>query len=289
LTSIATSASVGIDDDRAPALEPDTRLERALDLLMDAQLVEEGAASLRGPDPHPEPGQIAVEELAREHQEPVRVDDDLLELLRDHVAQEPLREIEVTVDQDRRAARALARLDRAPETAQVGGVAGEGGVPHPLGGGPHDPSPDIAPLALGELGETVALRELLDAPRDEDPVDERQVHERAPRQGDLRRQPGALRRHRLLGDLDEDLLPLAQQVLDRRRGRPRRDGGGHRRGRGIRLLGRVERAVALVGLEVELSRPRVGQVRDVRNASLSAPMSTKAACIPGMTRPTRPL
>src|SRR5690606_2469203 len=68
---------------------------------------------------------------------------------------------------------------------------------------------------LGKLLEAGPLIPLVDLAGDPDMVREGHVHQEPPRQGDLRRHPGALRADRLLGDLNEDLVPLLQLLLDR--------------------------------------------------------------------------
>ena len=62
----------------------------------------------------------------------------------------------------------------------------------------------------------LALLARLDLARDADVIDRRHEHQEAPRHRDVRGEAGALGAERLLDDLDEDLLPFLEQVLDLR-------------------------------------------------------------------------
>ena len=67
--------------------------------------------------------------------------------------------------------------------------------------------------ALEDVAQARALV-VLEPARDAEALAARDVDDEAARERDLRRQPRALRLHRVLDDLDEDLLAAAEQVLD---------------------------------------------------------------------------
>ena len=79
-------------------------------------------------------------------------------------------------------------------------------------------------MRLDGLAQARALLVRADALRDADVIDRRQVHDVAARQRDVARAARALGADRILGDLDDDLLALADDVADRRR---LRDATGH--------------------------------------------------------------
>ena len=93
---------------------------------------------------------------------------------------------------------------RSPDELLLGGA---------LGGGADD-QPALGELeALADRLQALALV-VLEPARDADPVAVRRVDEEAARERDLRRQPRALRAHRVLDGLDEHLLAAGDELLD---------------------------------------------------------------------------
>ena len=94
------------------------------------------------------------------------------------------------------------------------------------GGGRADDHAAGEAVRLAELADDAAqarpLLARLDLARDADVVDRRHEHEEPAGHRHVRGEPGALRAERLLDHLDEDLLPLAQQLLDLRPAAARR-------------------------------------------------------------------
>ena len=123
------------------------------------------------------------------------------------------RKLCLLVDERGRLGRLRPRLDRLPEPLQEDEVAldvlGRGA----LGGGAHDDAAFLHVEALDDVLQPRALG-VLEPARDAEPFAVRHVDEEAARQRDLRRQPGALRLHRILDRLDEQLLAARDQVLD---------------------------------------------------------------------------
>ena len=128
-----------------------------------------------------------------------------------------------------------------------------------LGHGAHD---EAAGLALGDervdlLAQVLALGLVLDALRDADVRVLRQVDQQPPRDRDLRGKARALAADRILDHLHEQRLALGEDALDRAHSPPS-----------------PLRAVQMSAT--------------CRNAARASPISTKADCMPGSTRHTRP-
>ena len=78
-------------------------------------------------------------------------------------------------------------------------------------GGPDDYPAIAQSQTRGLLAQTLALA-ILQAARHADPLARWGVDHVAPRDRQLHRQPRALRLQRVLDDLDDDLLPGAEQI-----------------------------------------------------------------------------
>ena len=115
-------------------------------------------------------------------------------------------------------------------------------------------------------------------------IDSGHVDQMASRQGDVGGDAGALGADRLLGDLHQQLLPLLQQLLDRMQ---RLEIGMARR----RCTVAVVLLVILFAVIQQDSYSSMASNTSAtyRKAAFSRPISTKAACMPGSTRMTRPL
>src|SRR5262249_60695123 len=85
-----------------------------------------------------------------------------------------------------------------------------------LGDGPDDEAAGRRPQALDDLAQPLALLLVLDAARHADVPGLGHVDDRPPGNRDERGDAGPLGAEGLLRDLDEDLLPPAQELLDRR-------------------------------------------------------------------------
>ena len=146
-----------------------------------------------------------------------RVDQDARRLLGRHVAQHPLRKIQILVDQRREGNGPGFFGQIAPELGQVFDV-----VLHlPLARGlRHGADDESAGQALGQellqfLAQILALGFVLDALRDADVRVLRQEHQQPTGQAHLGRQARALGADRVLDHLHQQGLALVQDALDR--------------------------------------------------------------------------
>src|SRR5262249_43068968 len=106
-----------------------------------------------------------------------------------------------------------ARLDLLPDLLQEPDVALDVLLGRALGGRADDDAALRQVDLLEDVAEPRALL-VLEPARDPDPLTLRHVDDEAAGERDLGRQPRALRLHRVLHGLDEDLLAAAEQVLD---------------------------------------------------------------------------
>ena len=122
--------------------------------------------------------------------------------------------------------------------------------------------------ALHLLAKPLAFGALADLAADADAARERHVDEEAAGERDLRGDARALRGDRLLGDLDEDLLPALQHILDR--AAPSRDG---------RAMASSSSSSPSSSSSSSSSSPSSSNTRSDawRKALFSVPMSTNAA------------
>ena len=136
-----------------------------------------------------------------------------LEVAGEEIADDPQRQLGLLVDERRRLRGLRARLDRLPEPLQEDEVAldvlGRGA----LGRGADD---DAAFLDVELLDDVLQARALavVEPARDAEPLALRDEDEEAAGERDLGRQPRALRLHRVLDRLHEDLLAAGDQVGD---------------------------------------------------------------------------
>ena len=135
------------------------------------------------------------------------------EVAGEEIAHDPQGQLCLLVHERRRARTLRPGLDRLPEALQEDEVAldilGRG----TLGRSADD---DAALLDLEPLDDVLQPRALrvLEPARDPEPFAVRDVDQEPAGQRDLRRQPGALRLHRVLHRLHEQLLAARDQVLD---------------------------------------------------------------------------
>jgi hypothetical protein len=97
---------------------------------------------------------------------------------------------------------------------------------------------------------TIPFRLVRDPAGDADLARGREIDERAPRQRDVRRHARSLARDRILRDLDDELLPFLDELVD---ARPRRAGR-----RAVGLAGRLD----VLCFEIELLREGILHVQE---------------------------
>src|SRR5215216_7200961 len=141
------------------------------------------------------------------------VDDCALELVREEIADNAQRQLRFLIHERRRRCLLRLVLDRLPEALEEVDVA----LDVLRGDALRRGADDQAALLRGDLLEDVAeARALLvrQAPGDTGALSARDVDDEAAGQRDVSREPRALRLHRVLDGLDEELLAAAEQVLD---------------------------------------------------------------------------
>ena len=155
-----------------------------------------------------------------------RVDDQLRDVGGEEVAHRAQQQIEVVVDERRAAPPLGAADDLVPQLDEELHVRLELALGDPLGDRADDEPRPGRPHRVDDLAQPPPLLVGGDAARDADVVDRRHEHQVAPGQRDVARGPRPLGADRLLGDLDDDLLPFLEQVLDAGAAAdPRRVGG----------------------------------------------------------------
>src|SRR5215207_1010159 len=209
-----------VDDEVAARLEPHPRLDGLVDLGLHAVGFEDRLLARVELDAVDEPGLDAVDELDDLQVLLLRVHADGREVVGELVAQQPLHEVEVLVH-DGRGLRLLGVLaDVAPGADEVARVVAQILLGDADAGGADDEAARRHVLllddGLDELAQALALGVGLDLARDADVLDGRHVDEEAARERDVRGDARALRGDGLLGDLDDDLLPLAEEVCNHR-------------------------------------------------------------------------
>ncbi len=208
-----------VDDQVAARLQVDAARQRALDLVLHAVELEQRPLAAVQADLRRDPGHVG----AGERDQPLAllrgVDLDHRGALAGDVAQYPLRQAQLLVEQRRRRLAAAVLEDLAPAPAQVVDVGGELGLVRVFRRGPDDEAATLVGRhqALQPRLELHALALALDALRNADVRILRQVDQQAPGDADLRRQPRALGAQRILDHLHQQRLALEQQLLDRRR------------------------------------------------------------------------
>ena len=131
----------------------------------------------------------------------------------EQVADDPERQLGLLVDELGAGRELRARLDGLPEPLEEHEVPLDVLRRGALGRGAHDDAARRGGDPLEDFLEAVALG-VLEPPRDAEPLAVRDVDEEPPGQRDLRGQARALRLHRVLDRLHEDLLAPLDQVGD---------------------------------------------------------------------------
>ena len=123
------------------------------------------------------------------------------------------RQLRLLVDELRRARFLRLRLDRLPDALEEDDVALDVVFARAFGGGADDQPALLDAQLLQDVLQPRALL-VVEPARDAEPFALWDEDDEAARQRDLRRQPCALRLHRILDRLHENRLALADQVLD---------------------------------------------------------------------------
>ena len=206
-----------VDDQVAARLQVDAARQRLLDLVLDpVQIVQRPIAGVML-DAIEDVLRVLAGEFLHLLERLARIDQDPRRFLGRHVAQHPLREVQILVDQRRRRNRARFLGQVAPQLGQVLDVV----LHFALAGGLRHRADDEAAgepfrqQLLQLLAQHLALGLVLDALRDADMRVLRQVDQQPSGQADLRRQPRALGADRILDHLDQQRLALVQDALDR--------------------------------------------------------------------------
>ncbi len=205
----------------------------------------------------------AREELGGERADPVvlllRIDRDPVALRGEQVPHRAQGKGELPVDQDGGRGAFALLPDRLPEPDEVIHVGLELPLRPPLGRRAHDRAHPLGADRLHDLRKPVPLLRVLDPAGDPDVTGPRQEDQVASGEGDVAGDPRPLRPERLLGHLDEQVLPLPDEPLDRRDERVLREAGGP----DADLLGQ-DRLLGRVGVELELRRDEVAREEESR-------------------------
>jgi hypothetical protein len=143
----------------------------------------------------------------------VVVDERALEVAGEEIARDAQRQLGLLVDELGRARGLRLRLDRLPQALEEHEVALDVLLRRAFGGGADDDAALLDVQLAQDLLQAPALV-VVEAARHAEALALRDEDDEAARQRDLRRQPRALRLHRVLHRLDEDRLPAGDQVLD---------------------------------------------------------------------------
>jgi hypothetical protein len=208
------AVSASISSTITARLQPDLAFERPVYLDLDAVAVEDGVVPLVELD---DPGEVRHhrgDELLHPVVLGARVDDQLGHIGGEEVAHRAQQEIQIVVD-DRRAASPFGAADHfVPQLDEELHVALELALGDPVGHGAHDEARARRAHRIDDLPQPPPFLVRADAARDADVVDGRHEHQVAPGQRDVAGGARPLGADRFLGDLDDDLLPFLEQVLD---------------------------------------------------------------------------
>src|SRR5581483_8556346 len=204
-----------IDDDIAARLEPDLRLQRLVDLLLDAELFEQRRFLAVEPDAAHQGGLEAVHEAQHALVLLLGIDPNMGEVLGDQVAEGALYQVEVVVDQRRRLGVVGALLDLRPQVLKEADVGAQLFLADVLRGGAHNEAA-VAVLALAhhDALQTLAFFFRGNLARDADVVHGGHVHQESSGKSDVAGDAGALLADGLLGDLHQDFLSFLEDVGD---------------------------------------------------------------------------
>ena len=202
-----------VDDQVAARGQVDPATERRLDLLVDLPFLEQRFLLLVELDALDQLRRGALEEVGDPFELLRGVDDRLLELAEEDVAQDPHRQVGLLEDEGRALGLLGAPLQHVVEALQVGDLAHEVGFFRPVGGGADDQPARALVGAVDHLAQPVALG-VGEPPADPDAAALRRVDEVAAGDRDVHREPRSLALQRVLDYLDEDLLAGFDQLVD---------------------------------------------------------------------------
>ena len=204
-----------LDDHMPPGLQLDPRLEDLLDLLVDTVLVEEWHRAPVEVHPVHEIRINALHVLDDLVVDRFVVDSKCVELVAEQVPDHPADQLGLAMDHSGGLGWPRLALDLLPKGVETL----EFGIQGLLGDFfPHRPDDDSTGVGrqdrLGHLAELGSLLPALDLPADSYMGGIGHIDQKAPRQGNLRCEAGALGADGLFGGLDQDLLALLDVVLD---------------------------------------------------------------------------
>ncbi len=205
----------GLDDDVPAGGEPDLGLERLLDLLLDPVGVEERLVAPVELDPVLELGLHRGHVLDHLAVDVPIVDDEAVELVAEEVPDHAAGELGFPVHLGGRLVGVRPALDLPPRVPEALELPREDVPVQLLADGPDDDAAvvrghDVA----GQLLQAPPLLPVVDLPADADVGGVGHVDEEAAREGDLGGEPRALGADGFLRHLDQDLVALAEVVLD---------------------------------------------------------------------------
>ena len=203
-----------VDDDVAAALEPDLALPSPLQLLLDPEGVEHRLVTGVEFDLRLEVRRLLVHEAQDALVLVAVVDHHLADLGGEEVAGGAQDQVEVAVQQRRRAHLVLGPDDLVPDLDEEADVGFELLGVDAVGHGADDEAGPLRAHPVDDIAKPAPLAVALDAARDADVVHGRHEDQVAPRQRDVAGDAGALGADGVLGDLDDHLLPFLEQVLD---------------------------------------------------------------------------
>src|SRR6266849_1909925 len=204
-----------VDDDVAAGFQPHFRAQSLVQLLLDAELLEDGRV-------------LGVELDAAHHLRLEAADefDDLAVLLfvvnpdggvvvAEVVAENAFDQIEVAMEQGRRAALLGLGANLVPRAAEEFDVRADFVVAGIGGGGSNDESSGERAFGFAdEAAQALTVFRGGDLPRDADVIHGGHVHQEAPGQRDVAGDARAFFAEGFLGDLDDDLLARAEHFGD---------------------------------------------------------------------------
>src|SRR5262245_19519679 len=204
-----------VDDDIAAGLEPDLGAERFIELVLDAELLEDRLVFRVQLDAVDQLRLEAADEFADLAVLLLVVNPDRGEVVADVIAEDAFDEIEVVVKNSGRLALVILFLDVGPGLAEEFDVGADFLVGGGACGGPND---EAARIAAARFADDAAKARTVfgagDLARYADMVNRRHVHQEAAGKRDVAGNARALLAERLLGDLHDNFLAGLQHFAD---------------------------------------------------------------------------
>src|SRR5512146_2943838 len=205
-----------VENQVAARLEPDLAVERALDLRLDLEVIENRLGALVHRQARAQSRHVVLDELLDTLEGLGGGAPELVDLAGKQVAHRAQGHVEVAVENCRRRALLVLGQDRGPQPGEEVGVALDFPLAHALARGAHDEAALHAAEFLDRRAQPRAFLRTADSPRHADVPAGRHIHQMATGQRDRGGQPRPLVAHRLLGDLHDDFLVAMQLLLDRK-------------------------------------------------------------------------